>query len=188
MSLSEEARLDAALLARAANGEEAAARLLAARRAPRLLATARRLLGDAAEAEDATQEAFLRLWRIAADWRDGEAAVGTWLHRVTVNLCLDRLRRRGRWAPLDEAADPPDPDPGPLERLALADRAEALSRAVAALPDRQRAAVTMRHFEDMSNPEIASAMGIGVEAVESLLARGRRRLADALKAHRADAF
>jgi RNA polymerase sigma-70 factor (ECF subfamily) len=187
VSLSEEARLDASLLARAADGEAAAARLLAARRAPRLLATARRMLNDAAEAEDVAQEAFLRLWRIAAEWRDGEAAVGTWLHRVVVNLCLDRLRRRGRWGALDEAEEPPDPAPSAIDRLAAADRAEALSRAIARLPDRQRAAVTMRHFEEMGAADIAQALGVSVEAVESLLARARRKLADALAAHRADA-
>jgi RNA polymerase sigma-70 factor (ECF subfamily) len=183
---SEEARLDAALLARAARGEAAAARLLAARRSPRLLATARRMLGDAAEAEDVTQEAFLRLWRIAPDWRDGEAAVGTWLHRVAVNLCLDRLRRRPRWAALEDAGEPPDPAPTAIDRLVAADRAEALAQALAALPDRQRAAVTLRHLEGMGNPEIAEALGVSVEAVESLLARGRRRLAAALSAHRAE--
>jgi RNA polymerase sigma-70 factor (ECF subfamily) len=176
----EEARLDAALLARAARGEAAAARLLAARRSPRLLATARRMLGDPAEAEDVTQEAFLRLWRIAPDWRDGEAAVGTWLHR------LDRLRRRPRWAALEDAGEPPDPAPTAIDRLVAADRAEALAQALAALPDRQRAAVTLRHLEGMGNPEIAEALGVSVEAVESLLARGRRRLAAALAAHRAE--
>lgn len=182
-----DAGLDAALLARAARGEAAAARLLAARLSPRLLAVARRLLNDPAEAEDVTQEAFLRLWRIAPEWRTGEAAVATWLHRVAVNLCLDRLRRRGRWAALDDAPEPPDPAPAALDRLAAEDRAAALSAALAALPDRQRAAMTMRHFEEMANPEIAAALEVSVEAVESLLARGRRRLAAALAAHRADA-
>jgi len=186
--------LDAALLARAARGEAAAARLLTARRAPRLLALARRMLNDPAEAEDVTQEAFLRLWRSATDSATdsaaelavGPAPVGAWLHRVAANLCLDRLRRR-RGVALDEAAEPADPQPGALERLAAADRATALSAALAALPDRQRAAVILRHFEELSNPEIAQALGVSVEAVESLLARGRRALAAALSAHREDA-
>lgn len=116
----------------------------------------------------------------------GPAPVGAWLHRVAANLCLDRLRRR-RGVALDEAAEPADPQPGALERLAAADRATALSAALAALPDRQRAAVILRHFEERSNPEIAQALGVSVEAVESLLARGRRALAAALSAHREDA-
>jgi RNA polymerase sigma-70 factor (ECF subfamily) len=184
-----DARLDAALLARAARGEAGAARLLAARHAPALLASARRMLNDPAEAEDVAQEAFLRLWRAAPDWpaSGGGAPVAAWLRRVAINLCLDRLRRRGRWAALDEAAEPPDPAPSALDRLAAANRAEALAAALAALPDRQRAAVTLRHVEELGNPEIAAALGVSVEAVESLLARGRRRLAAALRAHRADA-
>jgi RNA polymerase sigma factor (sigma-70 family) len=178
--------LDAALLARAARGEPAAARLLGARRAPRLLAMATRLLGDAAEAEDVTQEAFLRLWRIAPGWNDA-GSVGGWLHRTARNLCLDRLRRRGRWSAIDDVAEPADPQPGAVERLAAQDRAAALSRAMAALPDRQRAAVTLRHFEGMSNPDIGAALGVSVEAVESLLSRGRKALARALAEHREDA-
>jgi len=178
--------LDATLLARAARGEVAAARLLTARRAPRLLALATRMLNDPAEAEDVTQEAFLRLWRAAEDLAQGPAPIGAWLHRVAANLCLDRLRRR-RGVALDDVAAPADPGPGALERLAAADRAAALRAALAALPDRQRAAVCLRHFDDRSNPEIAQALGVSVEAVESLLARGRRALAAALAGHREDA-
>ncbi len=179
-----EDRLDAALLARAVRGEAQAARLLTARRAPRLLALAGRLLGDPAEAEDVTQEAMLRLWRAAPEWEDGGAPVGAWLHRVATNLCLDRLRRRGRSSPLEDAPEPPDPAPSALERLDAADRATALRTALHALPDRQRAAIVLRHFEDRSNPEIAAAMGLSVDAVESLQARGRRALAETLAAHR----
>lgn len=188
--------LDAALLARAARGEDGAARTLAARRAPALLALATRLLGDTAEAEDVAQEAFLRLWRAAPDFsaggreararEAGGGSVGGWLGRTTRNLCLDRLRRRGRLAPIEDAPEPRDPAPSALERVVAADRASALSAAIAALPDRQRVAVTLRHIEGLANPEIAEALGAGVEAVESLLARARRTLAARLAAHRED--
>jgi RNA polymerase sigma-70 factor (ECF subfamily) len=180
-----EDRLDAALLARAARGDAQAARLLTARRAPRLLALAARMLGDAAEAEDVTQEAMLRLWRAAPDWEEDGAAVGAWLHRVATNLCLDRLRRRGRSGALEDAPEPADPAPSALDALDAADRASALRAALAVLPDRQRAAIVLRHFEGRANPDIAAAMGLSVEAVESLQARGRRALATALAAHRA---
>ncbi|WP_093253900.1 sigma-70 family RNA polymerase sigma factor [Rubrimonas cliftonensis] len=183
--------LDAALLARASLGEGGAARALAARRAPALIAVATRLLGDAAEAEDVAQEAFLRLWRAAPDFSGagreaGGGSVGGWLRRTTRNLCLDRLRRRGRLAPMEAAPEPSDPAPSALERVVAADRAAALSAAIAALPDRQRVAVTLRHLEGLANPEIAEALGVGVEAVESLLARARRTLAARLAAHRED--
>src|SRR5690554_3791624 len=84
---------DEALLGLYARGDPVAARLLAARHLPVVLGYAARLLGDRAEAEDVSQEAMLRLWRIAPEWRAGEAKVSTWLYRVVTNLCTDRLRR-----------------------------------------------------------------------------------------------
>lgn len=169
---------DEALLVAYANGDPRAARALTDRLAPRVLAHAARLLGgDRAEAEDIAQEAMLRLWRIAPDWRQGEAKVTTWLYRVTANLCTDRLRKGGRQVRLDAVADPPDPSPGAVAGLTAAERAGALQTALMALPERQREAVVLRHIEGFANPEIARIMDIGVEAVESLTARGKRGLA-----------
>ena len=168
---------DHALLRRAAEGDERAAALLVDRLGPRLLASVARLLGgDRAEAEDVVQEAFVRLWRKGAEWDvGGAAAPGTWLHRVAANLALDRRRRAGaRWDALDEAHA--DDAPGAEARLMAGARAQALEEALAALPERQRVAVVLRHVEGYANPEIAAMMGIGVEAVESLTARGKRRL------------
>ncbi|MGG7643685.1 RNA polymerase sigma factor [Rhodovulum sp. YNF3179] len=170
---------DDVLLLRYANGDGAAARVLTARHAPRVLGLAQRMLGDRAEAEDVTQEAMLRLWRRAPDWRQGEARLSTWLWRVTANLCTDRLRRR-RGVALDSVPEPADAAPSADQRLMAADRVAALDRALAALPERQRLAVVLRHIEGASNPEIAETLDTSVEAVESLLARGRRALAAAL--------
>ena len=174
---------DDALLVMFANGDGEAARMLTLRLAPRVLRLATRMLGDAADAEDVTQEAMLRLWRIAADWRPGEAQVGTWLYRVASNLCTDRLRRK---RPVDIASVPEMPDgrAAPEDDLLDADRARALQEALAQLPERQRQAVILRHLEGLSNPEIAEVMDIGVEAVESLTARGKRALVAALSGRR----
>jgi RNA polymerase sigma-70 factor (ECF subfamily) len=141
------------------------------------------MLADAAEAEDVAQEAMLRLWKIAPDWRPGEAKVSTWLHRVAANLCIDLLRKRRRLS-AEEAPETADDAPSAQARLEQADRAAALREALDALPDRQRAAVTMRHFSGLSNPEIGESLGVSVEAVESLLARGRRALAQRLSPQR----
>lgn len=168
---------NAALLAKFATGDQAAARLLTERLLPGTLRQAWRMLGDEAEAEDVAQEAMLRLWRQAPDWRTGEAKVSTWLYRVTRNLCIDRLRRRRATAPIDDVAEPADPAPSVLARLADTERSRALARAIAELPDRQRRALVMRHFDDLGNPEIGARLGCSVEAVESLLARARRQLA-----------
>ena len=172
---SEDAATDAALLARFAAGDARAARDLIDRHAARVLALATRMLGDGAEAEDVTQEAMLRVWRAAADWEDRGARLATWLHRVTLNLCYDRLRRR-RGVPLEEAPEPEDPTPSVETRLTQAERESELRAALQELPERQRAAIALRHFEGRSNPEIAAALEVSVEAVESLLARGRRTL------------
>ncbi|KFI31764.1 RNA polymerase subunit sigma [Haematobacter massiliensis] len=174
---------DETLLVLYANGDAAAARVLTLRLTPRLLSFAARMLGDRAEAEDVTQEAMLRLWRVAAEWRRGEAQVSTWLYRVASNLCTDRLRRR-RGVALDQIAEPEDDRPDADEGLMEADRARALEEALALLPERQRQAVVLRHLEGLSNPEIAAVMEVGVEAVESLLARGKRMLAARLATRR----
>lgn len=178
-----EAELDAlgdgTLMVLFARGDPGAARVLTARLLPRALRHAARVLGDAAEAEDVAQEAMLRLWHAAAEWRtDGAARPATWLHRVVANLAVDRLRRSGRAVGLD--FDTPDEAPGAEARLAQADRMAALDAALARLPERQRQAVVLRHIEGMSNPEVAEVLGIGVEAVESLTARGKRALKAAL--------
>ncbi|MBC7165384.1 MAG: RNA polymerase sigma factor [Roseovarius sp.] len=172
---------DEALLADFARGDPSAARALTFRLTPRVLAHAYRLLGNRAEAEEVAQEAMLRLWRQAANWREGEAKVSTWLYRVTANLCIDRLRRaRGGTVPLDAVPEPPDAQPGAAERIQARDRAAALQAALSDLPERQRQAVVLRHIEGLANPEIAEIMGSSVEAVESLTTRGRRALAAAL--------
>jgi RNA polymerase sigma factor (sigma-70 family) len=175
---------DEALLVAYGNGDVSAARLLTARLTPMTLRVAARLLGgDRAEAEDVTQEAMLRLWKVAGQWRQGEAKVTSWLYRVVVNLSTDRLRKRRPGPALDEIAEPPDLSASAVETMTDAARTRALDQALAALPERQRQAVVLRHIEGLANPEIAAIMDIGVEAVESLTARGKRALA-AMLSHR----
>lgn len=176
---------DEALLVLYANGDPWAARALTLRLTPRLLGFAALMLADRTEAEDVTQEAMLRLWRMAPGWQQGGARVSTWLYRVASNLCLDRLRK-SRPRGLEEVAEPEDAAPGAVARLIEADRMLALDRALTALPDRQRQAVVLRHIEGLTNPEIAAVMDIGVEAVESLVARGKKGLTALLSGRRAE--
>ncbi|MEZ5750651.1 MAG: RNA polymerase sigma factor [Paracoccaceae bacterium] len=171
------------LLALYARGDASAAAVLVDRLGPRVLRLAFRLLQDRAEAEDVTQEALLKLWQIAPKWQPGAAQPSTWLHRVAANLATDRLRRR-RGVALDAIEEPDDPTPSALDSMIARDRQRALDEALALLPDRQRIAVVLRHLEGMNNPTIAATMGIGVEAVESLTARGRRRLTELLSPRR----
>jgi RNA polymerase sigma-70 factor (ECF subfamily) len=180
---------DEALMVLYANGDRHAALALTQRVTPRVLAYAARLLsGDRAEAEDVAQETMLRLWRVAPEWRQGETKVTTWAYRVATNLCIDRQRARGRkrQMALDDAPEVADGAVGAEGQLQEAGRMAALEAALAELPDRQRQAVVLRHLEGMTNPEIAAIMEIGVEAVESLTARGKRALAAILAGRKAE--
>lgn len=177
---------DEALLVLYANGDGPAARALTLRLTPRVFGQAYRMLGDRAEAEDVTQEALLRLWKIAPEWRRGEAQVSTWLWRVVANLATDRLRGRRRVAPLEDAGDPADDRADVPAQMQAEARRAALAGALAELPERQRRAVELRHFDGLGNPEIAAILKISVEAVESLTSRGKRALARALQGRKAE--
>jgi RNA polymerase sigma factor (sigma-70 family) len=170
---------DEELLGRVAAGDPAAVRALAARKLPRLLALAKRMLGEATEAEDVAQEAMIRAWKQAPSWRPGAARFDTWLHRVALNLCYDRLRRR-RETPTDQPPEQIDDGPAPDRGLEARDVGRRVSAAMLALPDRQREAVALCHYQEMTNIEAAAVMGLSVEALESLLSRGRRALRAAL--------
>jgi RNA polymerase sigma factor (sigma-70 family) len=170
---------DQELLSRVAAGDPAAVRALVARKLPRLLALAGRMLGDGQEAEDVAQDAFIRIWKQAPKWRPGAAKFDTWLHRVALNLCYDRLRRRREIA----FAEPPervDEGPAPDRGLLARDTGDRVAAAMAALPDRQREAIVLCHYQELGNIEAAAVMGVSVEALESLLGRGRRALRAAL--------
>ncbi|MCK6190025.1 MULTISPECIES: RNA polymerase sigma factor [unclassified Pseudomonas] len=172
---------DVELLARIGNNEPAAVNEMVARKLPRLLALASRLLGDADEARDVAQESFLRIWRHAANWRSGEARFDTWLHRVALNLCHDRLRRR-KERPLDDNAvlELADTAPSADETLEAAERSARMAAALAALPERQREAIVLQYYQELSNIDAAALMNISVEALESLLSRARRQLRNRL--------
>ena len=166
---------DAELVARVGRGDRAAAERLMLRHLPKMLALARRMLSDPAEAEDAVQDAFMRLWTHAGRWQPGRAKFETWLYRVTLNKCFDRLRRRPTLA-IEAAMAVEDPTPGPGANLEHATLSGEIAAAVAELPERQRAAIELCHFQECGNIEAAEILGISVEALESLLARGRRAL------------
>jgi RNA polymerase sigma factor (sigma-70 family) len=166
---------DAELLAGVGKQEPAAIRALVARKLPRLLALATRMLGDRMEAEDVAQDAFVRVWENASRWREGEARFDTWLHRVAINLCYDRLRGH-RPTPVDEIPDEPDPHAPPDAELEARARDTQVKAALAKLPPRQREALVLNYYQELSNADAASLMGVTVEALESLLSRARRNL------------
>ena len=167
---------DADLLRRVAAGDEAAMRALVAAKLTRLLALAQRMLGDRAEAEDVAQETFVRIWKQAGRWQTGRAKFDTWAHRVALNLCYDRLRKR-RDVIADELPEQVDPGPLPDAGLSAEDSdARRVELALQNLAPRQREAIILVYYQELSNREAASVMSISVDALESLLSRGRRML------------
>jgi RNA polymerase sigma-70 factor (ECF subfamily) len=177
-------------MARLAAGEEDALAELVARWQKPVLAHVGRFLGcSAEEARDVAQEAFLRVWRERRRWRP-EAAFSTWLFAVVLNLCRNQRRsavRRPELVPIavDEAGDPAaalaaGATDDPYARARAGEVAAIARRALLALPENQRSAILLRRFEGMSYREIAEVLGLTESAVESLLVRARRALAEAI--------
>lgn len=177
---------DRELLQRVAAGDAEAFAPLVERHQARLVRLCERLLGDAEEARDAAQEVFLKVFRQAAGFRP-EGQVFTWIYRIAVNHCLNRLRRRRvlRFFSLsgetgedgeEHGLDPVDPAPDALAALEARRRWATTRRAIAALPAGQRAVLVLARFEGLSYREIAQSLGITEGAVESRLVRAMRRL------------
>lgn len=171
---------DETLMPRVAARDAAAYRTLVERHLRTIVAFAGRVLGDPVEAEDVAQEVFLRVWSHASTWRAGSARLTTWLHRVALNLCLDRLARR-RERPLPDEAEIVDPAPGAATALEQQEIARHVAAAFEHLTDQQRVAITLCHYQGLRNTEAAEVMEISVQALESLLARGRRTLRQRLR-------
>lgn len=169
---------DDELMQRVASGDPGAYRELSQRHLAAILRYAARLLADASEAEDVVQETFLRVWQRASDYEARGSKLTTWLYRIAHNLCVDRLRRRRAEDP--SALDRHSSGDRPGRRLDQAELAAAVQSATAKLPERQRAALALCHYEGLSNAEAAEVLGCNVEALESLLSRARRSLRDDL--------
>jgi RNA polymerase sigma-70 factor (ECF subfamily) len=186
---------DREALARAGAGDPEAFAVLVERHQERLLRLCERMLGDREAARDAVQEVFLKAYRRAGSYRP-RGAVFTWLYRIAVNHCLNRLRRRrvvrflrleGESEPGDDPGpapagrhDPADPAPGPAAAAAARDDWRTVSRAIAGLPPGQRAVLVLARFEGLRYRQIAEHLGITEGAVESRLFRAVRRLEAAL--------
>ena len=171
---------DAELLPRIARGDQSAIREMVSRKLSRLIALGVRMLNDRGEAEDVAQETFLRVWKQAEHWQSGGAKFDTWLHRVAINLCYDRLRTRKGFVDKDDDAEGTteliDTALIPEQRLNQSQQGDLINLALSALPNRQREALVLQYYQELSNIEAADLMGVSVDALESLLSRARRNM------------
>ena len=175
---------DEDLMLRVQSGDRAAFDQLAARHLLRLRRACLRILGDAALAEDAAQDALLRAWTRAGQYRPESGSVSAWLHRIAVNGAIDRSRSARPLAELpDSLADRlADASPDAEAQLARAERLDVLREAVAKLPARQRDALLLTYAEGWSGQRAADALDTSTRALEGLLRRARHMLRDYLEA------
>lgn len=166
---------DQRLVQKTGDGSEAAYSELVMRHSDRHLAFAERVLGDRAEAEDAVQEAFVKLWSHAETFDPSAAKFTTWFYRIVLNQCLDRKRKK-KPDRLPEGYDGVDERENPARAYEKAEAATYLKEKLHELPERQRYAITLCYYEGLSNKEAAAVLGVGIKALESLLTRGRNGL------------
>lgn len=168
------------LLQRIADGDRAAFAQLMERHARPMLMLAQRVLGRVEEADEIVQDSFLKVWTQAGRWQvDGGAKFSTWFYRVVLNACLDRKRRK-QPVGLEEAGDPADDRPGGLDVAVARQRSRLVGAALADLPERQRAALSLFYFSGLSGREAAEVLDLSVSATEALLSRGKQALRKAL--------
>jgi RNA polymerase sigma-70 factor, ECF subfamily len=169
---------DEALMASVAAGDQRALRVLLGRHMQRAIRLAERVTRNAADAEEIGQEAFMRVWTHASSFDPKIARFTTWLYRVVVNLAVDRKQRPRRPAvsPMEAAADVSSSEADPVQSLIAQEEQKMVDIALAALSERQRAAIALFHMEGLSVKEAASVMNLSEKALESLLTRARLTL------------
>lgn len=174
-----ESRSDESLMAAIAAGDQLAFSRLVERHLSRTVGLATRLMGSRADGEEVAQEAFARVWSHAVRWRPigsgGNARFTTWLYRIVVNLAIDR-KRRPVHAAMDDVDEPVDESDDGFTQIHRRQVSNAVTAAMIRLPERQRVALALCFFEEMSNIEAGKIMSLSVGAIESLLVRARRAL------------
>lgn len=171
---------DADLIARLGQGDQRAAGEMVDRYLTRIVSHAFRMLNNRDDAEEVAQDVFIRIWNNVSGWQPGRAKFSTWVYRITQNLCLDRLRKH-REVTMAEPPEIHDERPIASDVIAADQVSRTVQQAMERLPDRQKAALSLCYFENLSNSEAADILDVSVEALESLLARGRRGMKELLK-------
>ena len=171
---------DEQLMVAVTGGNKEAFSELASRYLNQIIQFAYRYVGNRSDAEDVAQETLIRLWKHAVSWEPQGYSLKSWLYRITYNLCIDDIRKR---KPVSElkydnqavATEQPEKEVYDDEKQSL------VFEALNALPERQRTAINLCVYQALSNQDAANVMGVSVDALESLLSRGRRNLRKDLK-------
>ena len=166
---------DTQLMERIAHGDKAAYSILLERNLSASLGFASQVLGRRIDAEDAVQEAFVKIWVKAQSFDANKARFKTWAYRILLNQCLDIKRKRR----FDQHLDDFEIEDHGINPEAAAQQMSfqaTIQKGLALLPERQRTAVALCYFDELSNKEAAQVMDISVKALESLLSRARAQL------------
>jgi RNA polymerase sigma-70 factor (ECF subfamily) len=167
---------ESALVRQVAAGDRVAFRTLVDAHQRALSGYALRMLSDRDSADDIVQETFLRLWSRAGSFDGNAARLTTWLHNIAHNLCIDFFRRNARLSFGAEQDAEVSSAPGPEAGHESCERSAQVRRAISELPERQRSALVLCHYQGLSNRDAAAVLDVSVDALESLLARARRQL------------
>ncbi len=176
------------LIARAASGDGAAFSELMAMHESRMYAVALRMCSNREDAQDCLQDAMIRIYRSIGGFK-AQSSFSTWVYRITMNTCLDELRRRKvRGAAsldglLESGWSPSDEDDVPERHAIASEQRRTLDKAIADLPEDMRAAVVLRDIQGFSYDEIADMLTANIGTVKSRISRGRERLRQILKDH-----
>lgn len=176
---------DELLLRRACKGDVQALEELMQSHESRIYAIALRMMGNREDAQDCAQEAMVRIYRAMGSFK-GQSALATWIYRITMNTCLDELRRRKarKVTSLDSLVDngwsPTDTGDTPEEHGLRVEKQNALNQAIQSLPDDMRAAIILRDVKGYSYDEIASILDANVGTIKSRISRGREKLREIL--------
>ncbi len=172
---------DEALIKLVTDGDRSAFAELAQRHSTRYYRVAYRMVFDKNDAEDIVQEAFLKLWDKPYRWDSNQQSkFSTWFHRVVVNLCIDRNRKK-RPFQLKEGMEIVDNKASAADSLDTQQKQQILKQLIIGLPERQQIALNLCYYEGISNKEAADIMGVGLKALQSLLIRGKNTLREKTK-------
>ncbi len=189
---------DEELMRAVCEGDRSAYQTLVSRHLVSISHYAYRMLGNQKDTEDIGQEVFLKLWTNAAKWNPEKARLSTWLHRIAHNLCIDYLRKHGRVQTRESFDEETEQDNSFSDNYSLSnnynnnysnsennsddEKLRLLKQAMDRLPENQRSALSLCHYQGFSNKEAAAIMNISVTALESAIARAKRSLREQVMA------